>query len=203
MSTRALVTSACIAAMITSVKVVVSPVVPFALQTPVLPENLPFLTWQKVSRRLDDQTGRYRYRRGEDRLNVEVALQQGGNLMEQISQRWDIPDQEISIRRTREIGEYGVFADKRAAYLTACIPPNGLTTITTSQFTINQIQQAVNPQRALTHFFDYASLTDSRCLWVTLSTPLDSDSLETASFRTLQSAWFELNLQWQPTFPER
>lgn len=123
--------------------------------------------------------------------------------MEQIGQRWDIPDQEISIRRTREIGEYGVFADERSAYLTACIPPKGLTTITASQFEINRIQQVVNPQRALTNIFDYSSLTDSRCLWVILSTPLNSGSLETASFRTLQSAWFELNLQWQPTFPDR
>ncbi len=189
-----------VTAMLTSVKVAVSPAVPFEEQRLPLPKQLPLLSWQQIKSDLTDQTGEYRYRRGGDRLNVEVALHKGGNLLEQTSDRWEVPQQEVSIRKTSEIGAYAVFADEKSAYLTACIPPSGSTTVTASQFEVNRLQQAVL-QRSLTRLLDYTSVTNSRCLWVTLSTPLGDHSSQ-LSFRTLQSAWFELNLQWQPTFPE-
>ncbi|MGF1512178.1 MAG: cyanoexosortase A system-associated protein [Elainellaceae cyanobacterium] len=200
MSTRVMVIAACVTAMITSIKVAVSPAVPLALQELPLPQKLPLLSWQQLGSDFTEQKGTYRFRRGEDRLKVEIALHQGGNLLAQTSQRWDIPKQEISIRKTQEIGAYGVFADNRAAYLTACITPDGSTTVTASQFELSRLQQAMQPQRSLTNFLDYTSVADSRCLWVTLSTPLDD--APQSSFRTLQSAWFELNLQWQPVLPK-
>lgn len=109
--------------------------------------------------------------------------------------------QHQEIRELPEIGTYKLFADQQQAYLSACINPDGSSTVTAEQFQRNRLVHDLRPHRLLPWLVGRASLPDRRCLWVHLSTPLQGDSRQ-VSYQRLEKAWQQGYPQWRSLFPD-
>ncbi len=202
MLTRLVLGMACAATAFTFVKTLTTPVVSVKPSPLVLPEQLPLSDWQWFNHEQVDRSNTYYYRDQETTLKIHTTLQQGGNLPSKIRNQWRVPETEIMIRKVEKLGSYGLFVTEEAAFLTACINPNGTTTVTAQQFSRNQLWQAVQPQRVMALALDQTAVfRDPRCLRLTLSTPLESQRAETV-LPLLETAWRDLNARWQPEFPQ-
>jgi cyanosortase A-associated protein len=99
-----------------------------------------------------------------------------------------------------EIGNYQLFRDQTHAYLSACITSQGKSTISTSNFIrkVNRNLLKMNP-RLLSGIIGKQSLRERSCLWVNLSTPLETDSPE-KSYSILESVFKKGYPKWQELF---
>ena len=145
---------------------------------------------------------KYQYQqRGE---NVTVALRffspTFGNVEDYLRRTYGNSQQEAygegEERAISGLGNYRVFNDGETAYLTACIAPEGRSTVSISDY-VNQTNATVfNPEEIVPRLTGKRSLRERRCLWVYLSTPLEGDSL-TASEQRLEVVFREGYSQWQ------
>jgi cyanosortase A-associated protein len=105
-----------------------------------------------------------------------------------------------SIRHQSQIGFYQVFSDQNRAYLSACINPQGGSTVTGIQFRENRNAHDLRVDRIAPWLLGRSNLRDFRCLWTHLSTPLKTSPEE--AYSTLESAWIVWYSSWRSRFPQ-
>lgn len=192
--------TACAATLLTLLKTFTTPITPLSDKALSLPEQFSLESWQWVDSSVTDDSGQYLYRMDSTSLEIQMTLQNGGDLLSKTRQAWKISADEFEVRERQDVGAYGIFSTAEAAYLTTCINPEGPTTATARQFGRNQLQQAIQPQHIVAWLIDQTAFRDPRCLRVTLSTPLDTEQTAEGAFQSLESVWLDLNTQWQPKF---
>jgi cyanosortase A-associated protein len=106
-----------------------------------------------------------------------------------------------NIRKQQEIGFYSLFVYQNKAYLTSCINSHGGSTVTTEQFLRNRRTYDLYFSRLKPWLFGEQSLTDRRCLWAYLSTPLNNADSNSA-YQVLEKAWFFWYRWWTLHFPQ-
>lgn len=98
-----------------------------------------------------------------------------------------------------DLGTYRLFHDQETAYLSACLTPEGESTINVTAY-VNKTNRGIfNWNTLMPRLLGERSLRERRCLWVNLSTPLQHNSPE-ASYRRLESVFKAGYSQWQGLF---
>jgi cyanosortase A-associated protein len=147
---------------------------------------------------------RYQYRQNGTPVTVELRHIGGtfGNVGNFISTYRDLGDayQGGKEHSLDGIGRYKLFSDQTHAYLSACITSQGKSTIGLSGFVrkMNRNLLKLNP-RLLSGMIGKQSLRERNCLWVNLSTPLETDSPE-KSYSLLESVFKKGYPKWQELF---
>ena len=152
------------------------------------------------------QSGRrYRYVSNGIPLEAEIRYLTGslGNIKLNLRDQTAIPArvfQRAHVSHHDGTGYYGLFAHEARAYLTTCINPRGGATVTADQFVQNHRAHDYSADRVWRWLLGRECLRDYRCLWVTLSTPLNGEGPE-AAYRRLETAWADWGGWWLPRFP--
>ncbi len=124
--------------------------------------------------------------------NVETYLQNYTSLAPKIIKN-------KTIKQIEGIGYHALFVKSDRAYLTSCISPRSPSSITQRQFSQYRYQNDLKPQVVWHWLQGKASIRDRRCLWINLSTPLNTN-LQTA-YQSLETTWQEVYRWWLPNFP--
>ncbi len=113
----------------------------------------------------------------------------------------------LNIRYLKSVGYYALFVDQERAYLSACINPYGDTTVTEDQFINNRYNTTSN--RIGSYLLGVTNLRDHRCLFTTISMPLENPKLVNQSTNSLakmhqklEKAWTNWYQNWQDDFPK-
>lgn len=106
-------------------------------------------------------------------------------------------------RERPDVGEYSLFVHKDKAYLSTCINPQGITTITGDKFHANSNPnplKGIPVNRLLPWILGQQTLRDSRCIWTVLSTPIDRAAPD-GTMKTLETIGLTWIRWWQANFP--
>ena len=106
------------------------------------------------------------------------------------------------MQENKQIGFYAFWQSEQQVNLGACINPYGDSTVTTDQFGQNHNVSALKLRRIVPWLLGTDSLRDLRCLWTTLSMPLETGESVEKVYPILEEAWFSWYDSWQPRFPE-
>lgn len=184
-----------------------------------LPASVPLTGWQLTGTQISATPkanqpnarlaqGNYLYRsaEGAQPLTVQVSylINTAGDIQSLIKQyplQPTAPAQPaIIIWKQFEQGEYGLFVVQQQAYLSSCINPRGGTTVTAQQFSRNRNTYDLTISRLWPWLLGQTDLREWRCLWLTLSVPVEnSDNPETA-YQQLETVWKSLYPAWQTQF---
>ncbi len=146
----------------------------------------------------------YRYRQEDTEVMVELMHLGGtfGNVNGFTGRYRDLSDfyQKGNSHSMEELGDYQLFHDETNAYLSTCITSQGESTLTIDDFVrkMNRNLLKVN-SRLLSGIVGQTSLRERNCLWVTLSTPLQGESVE-ESYQVLESVFEQGYPKWQGLF---
>jgi cyanosortase A-associated protein len=115
-------------------------------------------------------------------------------------------DFQKDLRSVPNVGYYTFFQTSDRAYLSACINPRGITTVTTEQFDENLSAFAMKPEILTSWLLGQTDIKDRRCLWTQISTPVDATTVQDAQAleRTrdqLKTVWLDWERWWQGKFP--
>lgn len=154
---------------------------------------------------------RYRYQQGEQTLQADqLYVQSDGNVSRYLFVYSPVytANATMQVKFQPNVGHYALVARGDRAYLTACINPRGISTVTESQFTQNRYASDLKPERILPWLLGQESLIDSRCLWTLLSVPLPASAaaspnpaIDAQTTKTLETAWVDWHQWWQANFP--
>ncbi|MEI6429779.1 MAG: cyanoexosortase A system-associated protein [Pseudanabaena sp. ELA607] len=116
-------------------------------------------------------------------------------------------DLQKDLRFVPNIGHYTFFQTNDRAYLSACINPRGITTVTTEQFDENLSAFAMKPEVLTGWLLGQTDIKDRRCLWTQVSMTLDTTTVQDAQAleRThdqLKAVWLDWRQWWQNRFPK-
>ncbi|QDZ41234.1 cyanoexosortase A system-associated protein [Euhalothece natronophila Z-M001] len=147
----------------------------------------------------------YEYQQGDNEIAIALRLYSPtfGNVESYVRRIYGSSHREAyregEDRYLSGIGNYRVFHDEETAYLTACVAPEGESTVSVSDY-VNQTNATVfSPQGVIPRVLAQRSLRERRCLWVHLSTPLQGESPE-AREEVLEEAFEEGFPKWQRLF---
>jgi cyanosortase A-associated protein len=104
------------------------------------------------------------------------------------------------IQQLDQIGYHALVTDNNRAYLTSCISPRSLSSVTQRQFSQQRYEHDLDWQIAFDWLRGKASIRDRRCLWVLLSTPVNQANSQTTE-QVLETAWKDIYRWWLPNFP--
>ncbi len=115
-------------------------------------------------------------------------------------------DFQKDVRSVPNLGYYTFFQTGDRAYLSGCINPRGITTVTTEQFDDNLSAFALKPEILTAWLLGQTDIKDRRCLWTQISTPVDAATVQDAQAleRThdqLKIVWLDWRHWWQDKFP--
>ena len=143
----------------------------------------------------------YQYKQGDTRLTIEMRyLNDTSGEVKNLLENYTSISSSPKLRHRAGIGFYGIFIYQQKAYLSSCINPRGVSTVTQRQFTQNHRTYDIQINRLLLWLLGQKKLEDKRCLWTHLSTPLKSSSSE--AYQLLENAWFTWYQWWYPRFPK-
>lgn len=148
----------------------------------------------------------YNYQREKQPFKVQVHYLSAseGQIADYLS-GYGINHQKAAIKLTQQQGQngfYHLFEYEKAAYLSSCVNPKGLSTVTQAQFLANRATYDLRIDRLIPVVLGLEDVRDSRCLWVTISTPIENQPLQVV-YQQLESVWQEVYTWWMPRFPER
>ncbi len=138
-------------------------------------------------------------------LTVEISylVDTRGDVETYLQRYTSIPPENIKTKQIKQIegvGYYTLLDNNNRAYLSSCISPRSLSNVTQRQFSQYRYQNDLNPKVGWNWLKGKASIRDRRCLWVHLSTPLESNP--EASYQTLEQTWQDLYQWWLLNFPD-
>ncbi len=148
---------------------------------------------------------KYHYKK--QQRQVEAALRfispTFGNIEKYLQKTYDktfqIAYQQGQTNYLPSFGYYRLFKDEKQAYLSACLTPTFESTVSQRQYVSQANRQVFNWQTLIPRLLGEKSLRERRCLWVNLSTPLNSNSPET-SYQLLESVFKTGYPKWQGLF---
>ncbi|MEM9006273.1 MAG: cyanoexosortase A system-associated protein [Cyanobacteria bacterium P01_F01_bin.86] len=145
------------------------------------------------------------YRYHQDRYNLDLDIRYlintSANLPKLLQRQIGITPSLITQHHEKGVGFYGLFTTEEKTYLSACINSRGASSLTKEQFAQNRLLHDLHPSWSIPWLLGQNPLTDRRCLWTTLSIPLEDLSPEEA-YPLLESAWIQIYDWWAPRFPE-
>ncbi len=106
-----------------------------------------------------------------------------------------------SIQKQNQNGFYDLFVHEQTAYLSSCINSRGYSTVTREQFKSNRNVYDLQINRSIPILLGREKPRDARCLWVTLSLPIQNQSVQ-AAYAQLETAWSDWYTWWFPRFPQ-
>jgi len=147
----------------------------------------------------------YQYQK--QQMQVKAALRfispTFGNVEKYIPETYDKAFQEAyqqgNTNYLSNIGYYHLFKDEQQAYLSACLTPTFESTVSQRQYVSKANRQVFNWKTLIPRLLGKTNLRERRCLWVNLSTPLNSDSPET-SYQLLESVFKAGYPKWRGLF---
>jgi cyanosortase A-associated protein len=114
----------------------------------------------------------------------------------------------LSMRYLEKVGYYALFSDQERAYLSSCINSLGMTTVTEEQF-INNRPLEITWRHISAYLMGTSDLFDDRCLFTTISIPIEKNDLVGKNnssldkkYQTLEKAWINWHLYWKDNFPK-
>ncbi len=145
-----------------------------------------------------------------DEMTVDIALRYAvgtdGDLFSFLKGMANIEISEDELRQKSvlksPIGYYATFTHQNRAYLTACINPRGISTVTKDHFEDNASDRAMDRDVIIGWLLGQKDLRDRRCLWTLISTPITSDSDLNITNQKLEKVWFLWYEWWKFRFPQ-
>jgi len=150
---------------------------------------------------------RYSYLIDNTPINIDLRYLVGteGDLVPFVKELGNIEINDEKLReksiRKDPIGFHALLSSPSRAYLTACINPRGISTVTKEQFDDNGSNQATNKDVVIGWLLGQQELRDRRCLWTLISTPISSESDREAANQKLEKIWISWYEWWKPRFP--
>jgi cyanosortase A-associated protein len=194
----------------------------------LLPAQVPIKGWQALESspsplneelKKEAKAGqRYRYRKGTQELDVDLHyMTSDGNISRYLFVYTPVrtANADLEMKYQPGVGHYGVVTHRDVtkkttrAYLSACINPQGESTITEQQFTHN-LSKDLQPAQVVSWILGQKSLIDRRCLWTLMSVPvvLESQSAsapaarsQQQAYQTLETAWLSWYQWWRENYP--
>ena len=175
-------------------------------QTFDYPEQVTLSSWQfvdsEVARTKNKLPGRrYTFQRENLTATITVHYQPSsdGNVSRLLVAYTEAKPATVYIHSLKhpKTGYLGAFIFQNHAYISACINPHGISTITEQQFVQNQYFHSLN---LLPWLMGQRELTDSSCLWTLISAPIAPDATPnkiTQTFKQLETAWVEWYQWWR------
>jgi cyanosortase A-associated protein len=108
-----------------------------------------------------------------------------------------------TMKQQPNLGFYSLFVDRDTAYLSTCINPQGITTVTGDQFHTNSNPNLLSNlpiARFLPWLLGQQTLRDSRCIWTVLSTKIDRSTPDD-SIKILEKIGVNWIHWWKVNFP--
>jgi cyanosortase A-associated protein len=136
-------------------------------------------------------------------IKIHYLTATDGNIQTYLD-RYRLDDQKVKIKLTEKqspLGFYSLFEHEKTAYLSSCINSRGSSTITRSQFFANRNTYDLRLNRLLPVVLGIEDPRDTRCLWVTVSTPIETRSIASVH-QQLETVWHEVYAWWMPRFPK-
>jgi cyanosortase A-associated protein len=154
----------------------------------------------------------YRYQHAPHPIDIEIRYITDGvanlpHLPDTLEEFTKLPKtvlQPSTIKERAGVGFYSLFVDRKTAYFTTCINPQGITTVTGDRFigntTPSLISNNIQFDRLLPWVLGRKTLRDSRCLWTLISTPID-EAAPDDTMNTLETVGVNWIRWWQAHFP--
>jgi cyanosortase A-associated protein len=191
-----------------------SPDVPLTQWTPVESQRLKPLPEPDTDGSILQVGRTYQYRQNDRLLDIEMryVLRTQGEVEKFIKDRRTKENKkensqldpneklEATVEYEPDVGSYVLLADKKRAYLSACINPRGESTFTQDQYKHNQDIYDTELSRLLPSLLGREKWRDDRCLWTYMSMPLDGSTPQ-ETYKLLEATWLEWKQWWQPQFP--
>ncbi len=144
-------------------------------------------------------------------LRVDALYVTGGaveipQFLETVDLKYLIND--LDIRYSAKTGYYALFTDQKQAYLSSCISPRGVSTVTREQLINNRNNYDFKPDRLISYLVGTIYIRDRRCLFTVMSIPLkeqkvgnlNSNSLDN-TYQNLEKSWISWYQKWENSFP--
>jgi cyanosortase A-associated protein len=148
----------------------------------------------------------YHYKQGNQTLTIEMRylthhspINVSDLLNAHPSQNFSRYQPTIMIREKSGIGFHGLFTMQNQAYLSSCINSGGTSTFSSNQIARTPMSYDVFLPRLWSWLLNQSQLSDPRCLWVHLSTPVQSSP--EAAYQSLEQVWQAWYPEWQVRFP--
>ncbi len=148
------------------------------------------------------QKYQYILNKSEIAIEINYLVNTRGDIESYLGKYTNIPPEIIKtkqIKQLAEIGHHALISHQGHAYLSSCISPRSLSSVTHKQFSQHRYQNDLK----LPIFWEWlqgkASIRDRRCLWVHLSAPIITDAQ--ATYEALEMTWQDLYRWWKPNFP--
>jgi cyanosortase A-associated protein len=149
------------------------------------------------------------YKYAVDNIPIDIAFRYAvgtnGDLFLYLKEYGNIEINEDDLRQKTvrdSTGYYAAFEYQNRAYVTACINPRGISTVTKEQFEDNASDRATDRDVVIGWLLGQKDLRDRRCLWTLMSTPIESDSDRNAANQKLEKTWTLWYEWWKLRFPQ-
>lgn len=140
----------------------------------------------------------YRYLRNGQPISIEMRYFGDYSSVADIVRETTVQLERIRLTPAQtSVGVHATYQRSDRLFITGCIPATRETTITTGQLRSAQNRLDVLARRSLPWFLGQVPLRDLRCLWVRMSTPINSAN----SSQELEQAWIEWVQWWQNNYP--
>ncbi len=164
---------------------------------------------------------RYQYIDGETKMRLDISYLVGtrGDVETYLQNYTDLAPEIIKakiVKQLDQVGYYTLFSGHRLlrpkrtepavtvgqdrAYLSSCISPRSLSNVTQKQFSQYRYQNDLRWQVGWDWLRGKASIRDRRCLWILLSTPVDTLNTQ-AAYQNLETVWKDVYQYWLSNFP--
>lgn len=176
------------------------------------PQTVPITNWQPLSSsalpaKSEDQSDPgqlYYYQNGNEKLKIETRYQlyTDSNASRLLMVYEGIPPATIlpKTKYKKDIGHYYLFDYQDQAYLSACLPPKGESSVTQQQYVNNRYRYGWSISRSFLWLIGQKDLFEGRCLWTVVSMPVDlyksADAADQA-YEKLETAWFDWFRWWR------
>jgi cyanosortase A-associated protein len=148
----------------------------------------------------------------QDILKIDALYVRGGAIeipkfLETVDLKYSINS--LDIRYSSKTGYYALFTDQKKVYLSSCISPRGISTVTREQLINNRNNYDFKPDRLISYLIGTIYLRDRRCLFTVMSIPLkdqkvgnpNSNSLDN-TYKKLEKSWISWYQKWENNFPK-
>lgn len=135
-------------------------------------------------------------------IGISYIINTRGEVNNYLQQYTSLTPEIIASQTNKNLSKVGyhiLFTDQNRAYLNSCISPRSPSNINHQQFSQNRYHNDLDFNIAWKWLRGTASIRDRRCLWVNISTPINSDT-QTA-YQQLETAWKDLYQWWLSNFP--
>lgn len=180
------------------------------------PQTVPLSGWQQIKATPLPVTedalflsgAHYQYLQEDRSLDIRMYYVTVGNAsgLQDVIKKYGYENwvqNQVEMRQDKNIGFYGFWQKENRVNLAACINPIPRTTLTGDQFGQMYNSQAFQLGRIIPWLLGKAPLRDSRCLWTTLSLPIETGKSPQEIYPVLEQVWFSWYEWWQPRFPQR